>query len=100
MQFTSFALWSIVRVNWESFQLSSTSDRSWRVRYMVANHFCELAQSVGSEITKTELVPAFVKLLRDTEAEVRTAVFILRLDILQLDFLQDLILIDSRLKIQ
>lgn len=28
---------------------------------------------MGSDITQAELVPAFVKLLRDTEAEVRTA---------------------------
>jgi len=48
-------------------------DKSWRVRYMVANHFCELAQAVGPEITKNELVSFYVRLLKDTEAEVRTA---------------------------
>ena len=33
----------------------------------------QLAKSIGPEITRSELVPSFVKLLKDTEAEVRTA---------------------------
>ena len=34
-------------------------DKSWRVRYMVADKFTELQKAVGPEITKTDLVPAF-----------------------------------------
>lgn len=50
------------------------SDKSWRVRYMVANRFEKLAKAVGNEVVRRDLVPAFVKLLKDTEAEVRTAI--------------------------
>ncbi|GKD25092.1 serine/threonine-protein phosphatase 2A 65 kDa regulatory subunit A beta isoform [Tanacetum coccineum] len=45
----------------------------WRVRYMVANQQYELCEAVGSEPTKTDLVPAYVRLLHDNEAEVRIA---------------------------
>src|SRR5688500_12317533 len=46
------------------------NDKSWRVRYMVANHFCDIASipNIGSEIIKNELVSSFIKLLKDTEA--------------------------------
>ncbi|KAK6509610.1 hypothetical protein TWF481_004345 [Arthrobotrys musiformis] len=49
-------------------------DKSWRVRYMVADRFEKLAKAVGEEVVRRDLVPAFVKLLKDTEAEVRTAI--------------------------
>lgn len=49
-------------------------DKSWRVRYMVANRFEKLAKAVGDEVVRRDLVPAFVKLLKDSEAEVRTAI--------------------------
>ena len=49
------------------------SDKSWRVRYMVAEHFVRLATAAGPEIVREELVMAFVALLKDNEAEVRTA---------------------------
>ncbi|KZT44349.1 ARM repeat-containing protein [Sistotremastrum suecicum HHB10207 ss-3] len=52
---------------------SSVTDKSWRVRYMVANHFVELAEAVGPVIVRDEMVTAFVQLLKDNEAEVRTA---------------------------
>ncbi|MCI09083.1 serine/threonine-protein phosphatase 2A 65 kDa regulatory subunit A beta, partial [Trifolium medium] len=48
-------------------------DKSWRVRYMVANQLYELCEAVGPEPTRAELVPAYVRLLRDNEAEVRIA---------------------------
>jgi len=48
-------------------------DKSWRVRYVVADKFVELQSGVGPEITKNELVSAFGALLRDNEAEVRAA---------------------------
>eukprot|EP01101_Sappina_pedata_P002069 TRINITY_DN12345_c0_g1_i1.p1 TRINITY_DN12345_c0_g1~~TRINITY_DN12345_c0_g1_i1.p1 ORF type:complete len:594 (-),score=240.19 TRINITY_DN12345_c0_g1_i1:57-1838(-) len=53
---------------------SCAVDKSWRVRYMVAENFCELCEAFGGEVTKNELVPAFVELLKDTEAEVRAAI--------------------------
>ncbi len=34
-------------------------DKSWRVRYMVADKFTDLQKAVGPEITKNDLVPAF-----------------------------------------
>jgi serine/threonine-protein phosphatase 2A regulatory subunit A len=52
---------------------NAVADKSWRVRYMVANEFVALAESVGEAIVKEELVGAFVGLLKDQEAEVRTA---------------------------
>ena len=39
-------------------------DKSWRVRYMVADKFTELQAAVGKDITKTDLVPAFQSLLK------------------------------------
>ena len=53
---------------------SLVSDRSWRVRYMVADHLVDMAQSSSEAIVQGELTPAFLQLLRDSEAEVRTAV--------------------------
>lgn len=40
---------------------------------MVANEFNGLAEAVGEGIVREELVGAFVSLLKDVEAEVRTA---------------------------
>ena len=49
-------------------------DKSWRVRYMVADRFEKIAKAVDEEVVARDLVPAFVKLLKDTEAEVRSAI--------------------------
>ena len=49
-------------------------DKSWRVRYMVADRFEKLAKAVDEEVIARDLVPAFVKLLKDNEAEVRSAI--------------------------
>jgi serine/threonine-protein phosphatase 2A regulatory subunit A len=49
-------------------------DKSWRVRYMVADRFEKIAKAVDNEVVTRDLVPAFVKLLKDTEAEVRSAI--------------------------
>ncbi|RVX11211.1 Serine/threonine-protein phosphatase 2A 65 kDa regulatory subunit A beta isoform [Vitis vinifera] len=49
------------------------ADKSWRVRYMVANQLYELCEAVGPEPTRSDLVPAYVRLLHDNEAEVRIA---------------------------
>jgi len=48
-------------------------DKSWRVRYMVAQQLYELCEAVGPDLAMSELVPAYVKLLKDSEAEVRIA---------------------------
>merc|ERR1712060_945635 len=50
-----------------------SQDKSWRVRYVVGEHFCELVPAVGDEVTRLEMLPTFVRLLGDVEAEVRTA---------------------------
>ena len=43
-------------------------DKSWRVRYVVATHFCDLVPSVGEDVTKLEMLPTFVRLLQDAQA--------------------------------
>lgn len=67
----------------------SIGDKSWRVRYMAAEHFNEvrqwinkedivlmtrqLAEAVGIDIVREELIGQYVQLLKDNEAEVRSA---------------------------
>uniref|UniRef100_A0A8C5P2H4 Protein phosphatase 2, regulatory subunit A, beta n=1 Tax=Jaculus jaculus TaxID=51337 RepID=A0A8C5P2H4_JACJA len=51
----------------------AAEDKSWRVRYMVADKFSELQKAVGPKITLNDLIPAFQSLLKDCEAEVRAA---------------------------
>lgn len=67
----------------------TVGDKSWRVRYMSASHFNEvggcprihatvtdfhqLAEAVGQELVREELIGHYVQLLKDNEAEVRTA---------------------------
>ncbi|KRY92691.1 Serine/threonine-protein phosphatase 2A 65 kDa regulatory subunit A alpha isoform [Trichinella pseudospiralis] len=48
-------------------------DKSWRVRYMVADKFTDIQKAVGPEAICTELSNAFIALLKDVEAEVRSA---------------------------
>ncbi|EPB78712.1 HEAT repeat protein [Ancylostoma ceylanicum] len=48
-------------------------DKSWRVRFMVAEKLTEIQDAIGEEMTMTELVPAFTNLLKDPEGEVRGA---------------------------
>ena len=52
---------------------AAAEEKSWRVRYVVADKFTELQDSFGPEITKLVLVSAFTNLLKDVEAEVRAA---------------------------
>ncbi|KAK6822593.1 putative protein phosphatase 2A A chain [Apiospora arundinis] len=49
-------------------------DKSWRVRYMIADRFEKIAKAVDEEVVTRDLVHSFVKLLKDNEAEVRTAI--------------------------
>ncbi|KAG7290782.1 hypothetical protein NEMBOFW57_000785 [Staphylotrichum longicolle] len=53
---------------------SLIEDKSWRVRYMIADRFEKIAKAVDEEVVARDLVPAFVKLLKDGEAELRTAI--------------------------
>jgi serine/threonine-protein phosphatase 2A regulatory subunit A len=48
-------------------------DKSWRVRYCAAEKMAVLAECLGPAITNTELINLFVRLLKDSEAEVRGA---------------------------
>lgn len=50
------------------------TDKSWRVRYMAANRFEKLAISLDSLEAREKFAPAFVSLMKDSEAEVRTAI--------------------------
>lgn len=52
---------------------SLANDKSWRVRYMVADQFVTLAEALGEAIVLSDLINAFLQLLKDSEAEVRTA---------------------------
>lgn len=49
------------------------ADKSWRVRYMVADQLSDLCDALGARATRSELLPSFLRLLKDGEAEVRTA---------------------------
>lgn len=49
------------------------TDRSWRVRYIIAEKFVRLSKAVGPSITQDDLIGVFVRVLKDAEAEVRTA---------------------------
>jgi serine/threonine-protein phosphatase 2A regulatory subunit A len=50
------------------------ADKSWRVRYSVADNWVSLATAVGGDHAGEELVAAFVRLIKDNEAEVRSAI--------------------------
>lgn len=52
---------------------NTNDDSAWRVRYTVATHFVDLCRAVGPETTAAEMLEGFLRLLRDPEAEVRTA---------------------------
>ena len=66
----------ITKYNTELVTLSNSlfNDKSWRVRYMAANRFEKLAISLDSAEARDKFVPAFVNLMKDSEAEVRTAI--------------------------
>lgn len=38
-------------------------DKSWRVRYMAADNFVQLATAVGEDVVKEDLVPAYINLM-------------------------------------
>jgi serine/threonine-protein phosphatase 2A regulatory subunit A len=48
-------------------------DKSWRIRYLVADRIMELANGIGLDVAKDVLTPFFCAFLKDGESEVRTA---------------------------
>eukprot|EP00762_Andalucia_godoyi_P006544 ANDGO_05066.mRNA.1 Serine/threonine-protein phosphatase 2A 65 kDa regulatory subunit A beta isoform len=60
------------------------SDAAWRVRYVVADKFAELGKALPMETFRSEVLSYFVRLLKDTEAEVRTAAANRLADVLQI----------------
>ncbi|KAI9490442.1 putative ser/thr protein phosphatase 2A regulatory subunit A [Zychaea mexicana] len=53
---------------------SLTVDCSWRVKYMLATKFVEVAEAFGNPIVRREFTTPYLILTKDPEAEVRTAV--------------------------
>lgn len=50
-----------------------STDKSWRVRYMIATRLNDLCDALGPQATRCDLLPAYITVLRDNEPEVRTA---------------------------
>lgn len=48
-------------------------DKSWRIRYLVADKIMELATGIGIENSKEHMTSYYCQFLEDTESEVRTA---------------------------
>ena len=48
-------------------------DKSWRIRYLVADRIMDLAQAIGYDHAKETLLTYFCNFLEDSESEVRTA---------------------------
>ena len=68
--------------------VSTTDDRSWRVRWTAASKFADVVGSFSSLPGAMDvLVPAYEKLLQDPEAEVRTAASLNLADVARCDAL-------------
>lgn len=50
---------------------AAAKDRSWKVRHVVAEIYEDLQSRLGPDLTRTDLCPLLVRLLRDQEKEVR-----------------------------
>jgi len=48
-------------------------DKSWRIRYLVADRIMELTNGIGQDQAKEHLMPYYCNFLSDSESEVRTA---------------------------
>ena len=48
-------------------------EKSWRLRYLIAEKIVHIAESFGEELTQSKLVSYYIGFLSDTESEVRTA---------------------------
>lgn len=67
---------NITKYNVELVNLANSlfTDKSWRVRYMASSRFEDLAVALDSPLAREKFIPAFVGLMKDSEAEVRTAI--------------------------
>jgi len=48
-------------------------DKSWRIRYLVADKIIQITDAIGVENVKEHLATYYCQFLEDTESEVRTA---------------------------
>jgi len=48
-------------------------DKSWRIRYLIADKIMEISDGIGLENSKEHLTTYYCQFLEDTESEVRTA---------------------------
>ena len=48
-------------------------DKSWRIRYLVADKIMEITENIGVECSREHLTSYYCHFLEDTESEVRTA---------------------------
>ena len=48
-------------------------DKSWRIRYLVADRILDLSSGIGNDQAKDQLLPYYCNFLSDSESEVRTA---------------------------
>ncbi|KAJ3432388.1 protein phosphatase 2 (formerly 2a) regulatory subunit a beta isoform-related [Anaeramoeba flamelloides] len=51
-----------------------STDKSWRVRYTISEIICDFSKPIKPKVIETKILPLFLKLLRDTEPEVRTII--------------------------
>ena len=48
-------------------------DKSWRIRYLVADRIMDLSTGLGTEQAREHMLPYYCSFLSDNESEVRTA---------------------------
>ena len=48
-------------------------DKSWRIRYLVADRIMDLSTGIGVDCARENLLPYYCGFLQDSESEVRTA---------------------------
>jgi serine/threonine-protein phosphatase 2A regulatory subunit A len=48
-------------------------DKSWRIRYLVADKIMEITDAIGHEASREHLSTYYCQFLEDQESEVRTA---------------------------
>ena len=48
-------------------------DKSWRIRYLVADKLWEITKEIGQDIAREHLTSYYISFLEDSESEVRTA---------------------------
>lgn len=50
-----------------------SQDKSWRIRYLVADKIMDISKGIGADNTHEHLVQYYLTFLQDSESEVRTA---------------------------